>query len=127
MWRISFRHKDPVFEMQFLTWIHKESDELVRGDALERASRQIAYIGERLRTYSITEYRQALVQLLSEQEKQMMMIQVDLPFAARIINPPTVSDVPTSPQPFLALALAVTGGLFLGVSLALLVDALRHG
>ena len=84
-----------------LLLVHKEGDELIRLDAQERATRQIKYITEKLATVSITEHRQSLTQLLSDQEKQMMMIQVDLPFSARIIHPPMASDAPTSPRPFL--------------------------
>jgi len=124
---IKFRHKDPEFAEQLLRWVHSESDDLIREEALDRTSRQIAYIEGKLETVTVAEHRQSLVQLLSDQEKQMMMIQLDLPYAARIIEPPTVSDAPTSPKPFLVLAVAVVGGGGLGVFLVFLVDALRRG
>ena len=87
--------------------------------------RQIEYIQQKLATVSITGHRQALTQLLSAEEKNMMMIQVDLPFAARIIEPPVVSEAPTSPKPFFFLALSVVVGGVLGVLLVFLVGALR--
>ena len=123
--KIVFRHQDPEFAVQLLRWIHEEGDELIREEAQERATRQIEYIERKLATVLITEHRFSLTQLLSDQEKQMMMIQVDLPFAARVIEPPVVSDAPTSPKPFRLLALGVVGGFFVGILLLFLYDNLR--
>ncbi len=123
---LAFDHKDPQFAVQFLRWIHREDDELIREQAQERTSRQLAYIESKLATVTVAEQRLSLVELLSAQEKRMMMITVDLPFAARIIEPPVASEAPTFPKPFLALALAIAGGLFVGFFLVFLIDALRE-
>ena len=55
----------------------------------------------------------------------MMMIQVDLPFAARVIEPPIASDQPTFPKPVLFLALAIVIGAMIGVFIVFLIEALR--
>ena len=125
MRRLEFRHEDPEFAVQLLRWIHYEGDELIRELARERTSRQIAYIERKLATVSVSEYRLSLIQLLADQEKQMMMIQVDLPFAARIIEAPLVSATPTFPKPFRFLALGAAVGFFIGVMLLYLIDSLR--
>ncbi len=125
MRQIEFRHKDPTFALHLLTWIHEECDALIRQGAEERTSSQIQYIESKLRNVTTAEHRQSLVELLSDQEKRMMMIQVDLPFAARIVEAPMVSDKPTSPKPKLMLALAVAGGFLIGVFVSALLDALR--
>ena len=125
MRKIAFRHEDPEFAVRLLHWIHEESDELIREEAQERTTRQIEYIERKLATVSIIEHRQSLTQLLSDQEKEMMMIQVDLPFSARIIEPPTASDEPTFPKPELFLAISLVAGFFLGVFLVVLVGSLR--
>ena len=127
MRRIAFRHKDPEFAAQFLRWLHEEADGLIREEAQERTTRQIQYIEEKLATVFVAEHRMSLTQLLSDQEKQMMMIQVDLPYAARIIEPPIVSDRPTSPKVIRNLLFEVVGGAILGVFIVLLVGALRGG
>ncbi len=127
MRRIEFSHEDPQFAVKFLSWLHKEVDELVREQAAERATVRIGYIQEKLNTVTVAEYREALIQLLSDQEMQMMMIQVDLPFSARIIEPPMVSDAPTFPKPFRLLALGAGWGFFVGILLLFLIDSLRGG
>ena len=127
MRRIVYRHEDPAFAVQLLRWMHEEADGLIREEAQDRTTRQIKYIEEKLATVFVAEHRLSLTQLLSEQEKQMMMIQVDLPFAARMIEPPTVSDRPTSPNPIINIALGIIGGGILGVFIVLLAGALRGG
>lgn len=123
---IQIRHKDPVFAANLLTWLHQESDNLIREEAEARTSRQIAYIDQKLRTVTAADHRRSLVELLLDQEKQMMMIQVDLPFAARIIEPAIASDDPTFPRPPLFLLVAGVGGLIIGVCLAFLIQVTRR-
>ena len=125
MQRIEFQHKDPVFAVQLLAALHKEADAVVREASEARTSRQIAYIERKLQTITAVDHRRSLVQLLLDQEKQMMMIQVDLPFAAQIIEPPISTDEPTFPRPKLFLAAAIVLGGMLGVMLVFLIDALR--
>lgn len=122
---IQLQHKDPVFAVNLLTWLHRESDNLIREEAQARTSRQIAYIEQKLRTVTAADHRRSLVELLLDQEKQMMMIQVDLPFAARIIEPAIASDDPTFPRPSLFLLVAGVAGLIIGVCLTFLIEALR--
>ena len=125
MWRMAFEYKDPELAGKLLLWIHKEADDLIREEAQKRATRQIEYIQEKLATVSITEHRQSLTQLLSAQEQNMMMTQVDLPFAARVIEPPVVSGVPNFPKPFFFLTLSVVVGGVIGLMLVFLVNVLR--
>lgn len=127
MQRIMFRHKDPVFAVQMLAALHKEADGVIREESEMRTSRQIAYIERKLQTTTAADHRRSLVQLLLDQEKQMMMIQVNLPFAARIIEPPIASSAPTSPKPKLFLAGAIVLGAMLGIFIVFLIDALRPG
>ena len=69
------------------------ADEHLREGTVNRTARQIEYIEEKLRTTALVEHRLAMVQLLSDQEKTMMMIQLDLPFAAELFEVPVVSDI----------------------------------
>ncbi len=126
MMSVWFRHEDPQFALQLLRWIHEEGDAQIREHAKERTSRQIAYVEEKLRTVTTIEHRQLLVELLSSQEQRMMMIEVDLPYAARIIEAPRVTDQPIFPKPPLFLAVGIVSGFLIGVFVVFLVDALRR-
>lgn len=125
MRRIEFQHKDPEFAVRLLQWLHLEGDALIRKKAAARASRQIAYIEQKLRTVTSADHRRSLLQLLLDQEREMMMIQVDLPFAARVISAPAASDNPTFPRVVLLGALGILSGFILGILLTFLIDMFR--
>lgn len=126
MQRVEFSHRDPRFAADLLRWLHEEGDGVIREEREARTSRQIDYIETKLQVIAAADHRRSLVQLLLDQEKQMMMIQVDLPFAARIIEPPNVSDDPTFPRPPLFIALAVVIGVLLGVLMVFLWTAMKR-
>jgi len=126
MKRVEFHHKDPEFAVHLLRRVGLTSDDIIRKRALERTSREIAYIEDKLASVTRAEHRLSLVELLSEQEQRMMMIQIDLPYAARVIEPSRTSDTPTFPKPTLILALGIVGGGLLGILIVFLCDALRR-
>lgn len=125
MKRVAFDHKDPKFAVLLLRQVGLTSDDIIRKRAQERTLREIAYIEDKLASVTTVEHRLSLVELLSEREQRMMMIQIDLPFAARVIEPAMASNTPTFPKPALFLALGIVCGLFLGVIATFLLDALR--
>ena len=119
---MSFSNKDPVFAVQFLNALYKAADDKLRQKALERSTKYIGYLSEKLKTTSVTDYRSALVSILSDQEKLSMIASSDLPYAAESLGGAMVSLKPTKPNPRGILMLAILAGLVAG-SLLILV---RH-
>ncbi len=115
MRRLSFRHPDREVGLALLAHMHRITDELLRAEAARRTTAQIAYLEGQLRRVTIAEHRQALAALLSEQEQNRIVIAVDLPFAADIIEPPTAPSSADWPNPLLVLGAAAAAGLGLGV------------
>ncbi len=123
--RIELEYPDPEFALQLLELIYKTADDMLRKRARVRTARQIAYIEEKLRAVTVHEHRLSLVALLSEQERAMMMNQVDLPFAAEIIERPNTTGIPSFPRPAPILAFALVGGLLLGVLFGAIIASWR--
>jgi hypothetical protein len=123
---LSFSHKDRDFAIRFLTALHRETDDLLRTEAIRRSSAQIAYLKEKLRTLTVQEQRQTFIDLLSEQEKTMVLLQVGLPFTAAEIDPTSAPIRPTFPKPKLALVLGTIGGFILGCIIALVLFLRRR-
>lgn len=126
MRRIGFSDRDPKIAVFFLTVIHNEADEMLREDAQSRSNRQIAYLRERLQTVTVNEERTALSNLLEVQEQQAMLSESGLAFAAHLVEPPMVSDRPTSPKPSVVLLSAIVLGTFVGALLAIARMALTN-
>jgi uncharacterized protein involved in exopolysaccharide biosynthesis len=115
---ITFTHRDPEFALQLLRRLYAAADENLRQDALERSRQYIAYLELRLRSVAVAEHRAALGALLGDEERKRMLIEADVPFAARVVSPVGVSELPTQPKVIGTLIVALLAGLFLGVLIA---------
>lgn len=111
--QVSLRHPDPEFAAQLVAWAFDGADQIVRQDALDRTQRYVTYLREQLAQVTNVEHRLALTQLLSEQQKQLMMLQVDLPYAVRVMQPVRVTTMPTEPRPKIVLAMVFLAALLL--------------
>ncbi len=127
LWVLKCSNHDPTLAKQLLTWVHAETDVMIRERAMLRASEQIKYLEGKLMTISVKEHRDALVDLLSQQERVLMVIGSGLPYAAEIIEAPTVSEVPTWPWPIRALAIGGLAGLVIGFFIVFLWSGMRQG
>lgn len=121
MQQITFTFPSSRFAQSFLKRVLDDADDDIRAEALNRSEKQIAYLRNELRTTQELDYRAALIALLSQQEMTRMTINKGLPYAATRVQPPYVSDLPTSPNPILLLAVAVFVGVVVGIFIALVL------
>ncbi|CAO3423267.1 Wzz/FepE/Etk N-terminal domain-containing protein [Azospirillum endophyticum] len=111
MRRISIRHADRATAVDLLGRIAAATDSHLRTEAARRSAAQIAHIKLRLDAVTVAVHRQALSDLLLDQERVAMMIGVDLPFAADMIQPPAAGALPDWPNPAVVVPLAGLVGL----------------
>lgn len=106
---------DPEAGKTILAGVSGIVDDLVRSRDFVRAQNYSAYAAGELQKASMIEYREALAQLLMQQERRKMIASAKLPFAAQPLGQPLSSSRPTSP-PAIALAiLSLPFGAFLGI------------
>lgn len=127
MRRISLRHRDRATALDLLGRVAAATDAHLRAEASRRSVAQIAHIKARLASVAVMEHRRALSDLLSDQERVAMMIEVDLPFAADVIQAPTASALPDWPNPALVTPLAGLVGLLAGAFALSARGAWREG
>ncbi|MBK1841641.1 hypothetical protein JHL17_30000 [Azospirillum sp. YIM B02556] len=111
MRRISFRHADRATAVDLLGRIAAATDAHLRSEAARRSAAQIAHIKLRLDAVTVAVHRQALSDLLLDQERVAMMIGVDLPYAADMLQPPAAGMLPDWPNPAAVVPLAGLVGL----------------
>lgn len=114
MRRISLRHADRDFALRLLSAVAATTDAHLRTEAARRSAAQIAHVRARLAGITAAEHRRALADLLSEQERVAIMIEVDLPFAADPVEPPAVAGRPDWPNPAAVVPLSALAGLVAG-------------
>lgn len=118
---VSLDHPDPVFAMRLLEAVSTRTDQLIRRSALDRSRDYAQYLERKLPTVTVAEQRAALVEVLGEQEKSIMMASSSAPYAATVVSGPTVSPLPTKPNGMTILIAGTALGLVLG-ALAALID-----
>jgi hypothetical protein len=121
---VTVRSADPAFAELLLKEAYFSADEITREQDLIESERRREYIQRELLAVGLLDSRQALIGLLTAEERKAMLLKSDLPYAARIIEPPYVSTRPEEPDVrfsilFPALLWGV-GGLVLITFVALL-------
>ena len=97
-YEVKVTHSDPDFASYLLTITYREADELLRKRDRREVAERKAYLNERLLTETLEASRNVLYSLLTQEEQKEMMLEGDLPYAARIIDPPYLLDAPTAPS-----------------------------
>jgi uncharacterized protein involved in exopolysaccharide biosynthesis len=114
--RISIRSAHPATAARLLNDLHAAIDGYLRDRTMVRATNYIDYINRELNKVTIAEYRQALIDTASEQEKLRMSASSNLPFAAEPFGHSEVSTKPVSPNvPLLWVLGAVLGAIIGGL------------
>lgn len=123
---VAFRHDDPAFALRFLKLIYSEADELLREQDRIESRKRRAYIEGQLQRARIVDMRQALIGLLAAEQRSAMLLESDLPYVARIIDPPFVSSWPTEPALKIVFGVPIFMAAALGFLLITLVAVFRR-
>ena len=123
---VSLSGKDPEHLAQILRWLFENTSGLLREERNAALRQNIAYLQDRLAQARIDIYRESLISLLADQERQLMLSQADQPFGAVLLEPPVKPDAPSGPDPLLLLVVAALAGLGLGDLLVLSVTLPRR-
>ncbi len=121
--RLTYLNPDPDFAVSFLTMLHKVTDELIRRNIAEAAVRRVKFLDDSLKRAANPDHRRSITYLLMEQERAIMLVTMDQPFAASIIEPAAASSKPEWPDKKLVLA----GFVLVGALLGFVLYGLRHG
>jgi hypothetical protein len=113
--RIAFRHEDHAFALFLIQAVHDTADRLIRDEARRRTEAQISYLRQRTVTATDVAHRTALGDLLRDQERIRMMLDVHLPYAADIISPASAATLPDWPDPPRLLAVFGIAGLMISL------------
>lgn len=113
---IIFENADAEFASWLVVALHRSADNLLRVREKVRTLQRIGYLSETLDDTQLSEQRAILIELLSDEQQKMMMIEADEDFVAEIVQFPVISTIPTQPRPkgvmFLACLVALAFGCF---------------
>lgn len=87
--KLVYMHPDRAFAMYMLGRIHHITDTLIRQNIRLETQERIEYLQDALTRTANPDHRRALADLLMEQERLRMMVSMDQPYAASIVEPPS--------------------------------------
>jgi hypothetical protein len=116
---VSMDDRDVEYATRIILAANEETNAILRDQVGHRAGQQVAYLQRKLAQTTVEDYRQALLALLSSEEKTLMLTQTDASYAAEIISPPMASPIPVSPRPVLTLFVAILVGGIIGSAIVI--------
>lgn len=120
--KMVYFHPDPAFASEFLILLHGVTDTIIRQNIREDAEKRVQYLKNAIVTTNNPEHRRALTTLLLEQERLRMLVSIEQPYAAAVIEPASSSFKPEWPDRALMFLAFMLGGGVLGFAL----HACRH-
>jgi uncharacterized protein involved in exopolysaccharide biosynthesis len=112
-------HQDPEYALFLLQTAYKEADELLRQQDRDQVAERLAYLKGQLETTSLVEIRKMLLGMLGQEVRRGMLLESNLPYAARTIEPARVSAQPIPPNMRLEIGWRAVVGIFAGIVLVL--------
>ncbi len=109
-----YLHPDKEFAAYMIARVHRASDRIVRNGILSEVDGRIIYLNESLLVTTNPMHRRNLTALLMEQERLKMLVSIDQPYAASVIEPPYVLSKPSWPDPYVIFPVFLFIGLFMG-------------
>lgn len=107
-WTLELVHRDRAGALDMLNRLHRLAEAQVRESLAGLAAGRIAVLERRLAAEPDLFLRQALLDLLAQQQRAALVVLADEAVAARLVSPPAVEIRPTTPnRPLLLLLLAV--------------------
>jgi hypothetical protein len=112
--KITYRHRDPIFAVRLLNIMRKAADQLIKNQDKEIALHRVEWLKSNLKTSINPEHRQALARLLMAEERRIMILSLDEPYAMQVIEEASAGTRHVTP-PLLALLFL---GPLMGIALA---------
>lgn len=114
---IKVQHPDAEFALNLLKVAYAEADQLLREQDRRQINQRRSYLEERLARTSLNDMRQVVLTLMAQEERSAMLLDSDLPYAARTIEPPYVSSKPVALKPPMEIGVRVIVAIALAIAL----------
>lgn len=95
---VSTQNTDRERALELLRLVYFEADEMLRQQDRTGAVQRKGYLLGQLQNENRNFLRDVLLQLLAQEEQKAMLLKSDVPYAARVVEPPFVSSSPSAPN-----------------------------
>jgi hypothetical protein len=93
MVELRYTNRKPEFAAKFLSAVVKSTNDHIREQSRDTQKRYVEYLSNSAGKTANVEQRMAIDALLLQEERQLMMTEVDVPYAAKVLDGPIVKPV----------------------------------
>jgi uncharacterized protein involved in exopolysaccharide biosynthesis len=122
---IAVNWRDPNVAADWANEFVALANEIVRTRALGDASRNIDFLNKQLELTNVVELRRVLYSLIETETQRMMLANARVEYAFTIVDPAVAPESRVSPRRTLMVLTGAVLGVFLGVIVALVANAIR--
>ena len=112
--RLTYTHPNPEFAADMLRKMHLVADQMIRRDRRRQSQSRIDYLQKALSKSTHPDHRVGITKLLMQQEHIQMLANMDEPYAAIIVEPPSASPRAIYPRRALVFPLFILVGMAIG-------------
>lgn len=91
--KLKYQSRKPEFATQFLTLLVRTTNDYIKNQDRVVQRQYVNYLASQAATTTNVAQRDAIDQLLLQQERKLMLTEVDVPYAATVLDGPTVLPV----------------------------------
>ena len=121
--KVNYQNQRSEFATQFLSVLVRTTNDYIKAQDRGVMRQYVQYITAQASNATNVAHREALDQLLLQQERKLMLTEVDVPYAASILDGPTVFPVNKAAR---TIAIYSALGLIVGALIALGKEFLRR-
>ncbi|VAW77021.1 hypothetical protein MNBD_GAMMA14-858 [hydrothermal vent metagenome] len=122
---LSIEWKDPDVAAQWANKLVSSVNRDLRQQTVDASNQAIAYLQKQLGQTSVVELQQVLHQLIESEMKKIIFANINEAYAFKVIDPATAPEEPFNVRWLVMLVMSTILGLVLGITLALILNAVR--
>lgn len=122
---LAIEWRDPVLAAKWANELVRQANARLRAEAVDEASRNIAYLEKQLAHTSTVEVQQAIYRLIEAQTKKKMLASTRSEYAFTVIDPAVPPGMKYKPNRKAIVSAGLLLGLVLGVAAAIVVGRRR--
>jgi uncharacterized protein involved in exopolysaccharide biosynthesis len=123
---LAIEWRNPVLAAKWANDLVQQANARLRAEAVEEASRNIAYLKKQLGETSTVEVQQAIYRLIEAQTKKKMLASTRSEYAFTVIDPAVPPEIKYKPNRSAIVCAGLLLGLILGIMAAIVVGRTRN-
>lgn len=118
VYKISTNSSNPTRDIEILQVLVMKADQMAREKEINKARNKVNYLKKKIQSTPVNEYQLTLINLLAEEEKGLLIAEVNTPYSFDIIQNIKFNPKPYSPN----VIFLIFVGIFFGFSISIIRD-----